>query len=209
VNINLNDLSFENIGMWPRSVRIGAIVIACTLLVLLTYWVDFKRQFNAMELGQAQEQKLRETYVTKQQQIADLGVTKQQLTMLAERFKDLLQQLPTKTQIPGLLEDISKAGAASGLEFTHFQPLPERQMDFYAELPINIAVAGGYHQIAEFVSQLAALDRIITLHDFSIKPYEGKRALSASPEAQPPPQTFSSKLELTILAKTYRYTGYR
>ena len=115
-------------------------------------------------------------------------------------FHQLLQQLPTRSEIPGLLEDISKIGISSGLEFKLIKPLPEERHDFYSELPIKIIVSGSYHQLADFVSQVSALGRIVNLSDFTIKQYQ---ATAANKNHY---TELTDKLEMDITAKTFRYS---
>jgi type IV pilus assembly protein PilO len=108
---------------------------------------------------------------------------------MEESFGAMLRQLPNRTEVADLLVDVSQTGLAAGLEFELFQPQPEVPKDFYAELPIKIRVVGTYHEFGEFVSGLAALPRIVTIHDVQIKPY----------------QTNSSELLMEAMARTYRY----
>ena len=115
------------------------------------------------------------------------------MAMMKASFGSLLRQLPEKTEVPGLIEDISHQGLAAGLEFKSIKLMPEKEIDFYVELPIEISVLGNYHQFGEFVSNVASLPRIVTLHDFTIKPVNN--------------DTSGNNLEMNITAKTYRYTA--
>ena len=139
-----------------------------------------------------QENELREEFEIKQARAANLGAYKAQLAEMRESFGTMLRQLPNRTEVAGLLVDVSQTGLASGLKFELFQPQKEVPREFYAELPIKLRVTGNYHQFGEFVSGLAALPRIVTIHDIVIKPREPKGGDEGS-------------LELNATAKTYRY----
>ncbi|MCR3841772.1 type 4a pilus biogenesis protein PilO, partial [Pseudomonas aeruginosa] len=143
-----------------------------------------------LEQQAAQEESLKQQFATKAFQAANLEAYKAQMKEMEESFGALLRQLPSDTEVPGLLEDITRTGLGSGLEFEEIKLLPEVTQQFYIELPIQISVVGGYHDLATFVSGVSSLPRIVTLHDFEIKP--------ASPDN-------TSKLRMSILAKTYRY----
>ncbi len=138
----------------------------------------------------AEEQQLRLTFENKQRKAANYDAYKAQLAQIEQSFGTMLRQLPGETEIPSLIVDISQTGLASGLQEKLFQPQPEIPRDFYAEKPIKIRLSGGYHEIANFVSGVAALPRIVTLHDINITP-EGK-------------DVFDS-LSLEVTAQTYRY----
>ena len=133
---------------------------------------------------------LKEQFAVKAHQAANLEAYTQQMTDMENSFGVLLRQLPSDTEVPGLLEDITRTGLDNGLEFEEIKLLPEVVQQFYIELPIQITVTGSYHSLASFVSGVAGLPRIVTLHDFEVKP--------ASADTH-------SKLRMNILAKTYRY----
>jgi type IV pilus assembly protein PilO len=150
----------------------------------------WSEQRPRLEQFAAEEQKLRSEFREKHAKAVNLEVYKQQLKDIERSFGALLRQLPGKTEVPSLLVDISQTGLAAGLQEKLFQPQPEQRKDFYAELPIKIKLTGSYHQFGEFVSGIAALPRIVTLHDIDIKP-DSKDAYD--------------QLSLEITAKTYRY----
>lgn len=178
-------------GRWPLPFRIGA--VALWFLVLgfaLSYVLVWQRQQPELERVRMEETQLRETFRQKHSKAVNLEVYKQQLKDIERSFGALLRQLPGKTEVPNLLVDISQTGLASGLEEKLFQPAPEQKKDFYAELPIKIRLTGSYHEFGEFVSGVAALPRIVTLHDMEIKP--------ANKDAY-------DDLTLDLTAKTYRY----
>src|SRR6202521_2356719 len=158
-------------GRWPLSIRMGAVaiwfVLATFVLGYVWVWQTKKPELRAAE---DQEQALRTEFHNKHAKAVNLDVYKQQLKDIERSFGALLRQLPGKTEVPNLLVDISQTGLAAGLEEKLFQPQPEQKKDFYAELPIKIRLTGSYHQFGEFVSGIAALPRIVTLHDIDIKP---------------------------------------
>lgn len=193
MNINLNELDVNDIGAWPWPVKVITIALTCLTLFFLGYWLDSKKQLIVLDSAQQEELKLRTTFESKQSKAANLGAYKEQMATMKASFGALLRQLPEKTEVPGLLEDISHQGLASGLEFKTIRLLPEKQIDFYVEMPIEISVIGNYHQFGEFVSNIAALPRIVTLHDLAIHPV----ATNAS----------GNELIMNITAKTYRYTA--
>ncbi len=193
--INLKDLNFENVGTWPTPIKAAAIAIVCVVIMGLVYWFDTSAQFARLELAQTKEVSLRQEFESKQHQAVNIQMYRQQLANIRSVFGTMLRQLPSGTEVPGLLEDISRSGVQSGLHFRLFAPQKEIPHDFYAELPIKIAVVGDYHQLATFVSKVAALSRIVTLHDFEIQS-ESK----ANPSLEK-----SDKLLMSITANIYRY----
>ena len=193
INIDFNELDLEDIGSWPVAVKAIAILLACALLFALAYWFDTKKQFAQLKRIQQEEMTLRSSFESKQHKASNLEAYKEQMQTMKASFGALLRQLPEKTEVPGLLEDISHQGLATGLEFRSIRLQPEKQIDFYVELPIEISVIGSYHQLAEFVSHVAALPRIVTLHDFDVRGVDDKNP--------------AGLLQMNITAKTYRYTA--
>jgi type IV pilus assembly protein PilO len=195
----LRDLDPRDPGRWPLPALAGA--VGATFLVLsliLTYlfvWQDVRPELQQKE---SQEQALRVEFQQKHAQAVNLVVYKQQLKDLQRSFGALLRQLPGKTQVPNLLVDISQTALAAGLQQKLFQPEGEQAKDFYAELPIKMVLTGSYHQFGEFVSGIAALPRIVTLHDIQIKPTNGNSNGSSGAAGY-------DDLTLTLTAKTYRY----
>src|SRR6201981_356567 len=178
-------------GRWPLPVRAGAVGLAVLLLsVLGIYMLVWNEQRPELQRHQEEEQKLRQEYKDKHAKAVNLELYKQQLKDIERSFGALLRQLPGKTEVPSLLVDISQTALAAGIQEKLFQPEPEQKKDFYAELPIKIRLTGSYHQFGEFVSGIAALPRIVTLHDIDIK--------SDSKDAY-------AQLSLDLTAKTYRY----
>ncbi|MEX1265495.1 MAG: type 4a pilus biogenesis protein PilO, partial [Woeseia sp.] len=154
------------------------------------YWFIIGDKGPLLERAEAEEQTLRTTFESKQRKAANYDAYRAQLAQMEQSFGTMLRQLPGETEIPSLIVDISQTGLAAGLQEKLFQPQPEIQRDFYAEKPIKISLSGGYHEIANFVSGIAALPRIVTLHDIVITPDQR--------------ETFN-RLTMEVTAKTYRY----
>ena len=186
----LNELDFSNIGDWPALVKAILVLILCALVGVGWYFYDIEDQYKDLERKQKTESDLRLDFETKQAKAANLDAYRAQLAEMKESFGAMLRQLPNKTEVADLLVDVSQTGLAAGLEFELFQPQGEVPKDFYAELPIKIRVLGKYHEFGEFVSGLAALPRIVTIHDAEIKAKSAKE---------------SDILVLEATARTYRY----
>lgn len=184
---DFQNLDPDNIGNWPVIVRTLIVVCVIVGVVFAGYYFDTKNQLEELQRFEAQELKLKKNFERKQSKAANLGAYKAQMKEMEESFGTMLRQLPSKTEVADLLVDITQTGLASGLEFELFKPGAEVPKEFYAELPISIKVNGDYHQLGNFVSGIAALPRIVTLHDIQIQ--SGK----------------SDGLTMTSTAKTYRY----
>lgn len=200
--MDLDELNLETIGTLPWSIKAIIIVVVCIIVMGLAFWFDTKAQIKVLKKEQKKEISLRQTFETKQHLAANLKKYEHQLKQIKRSFGKLLKQLPEKTEVPGLLEDISKVGTASGLHFTLFKPLSEERKEFYVELPIQIGVTGTYHQLGIFVSHVAALPRIVTLNDFNIIEIKKK-----SKKGKVDTFTRGETLQMNITAKTYRYAG--
>jgi len=183
----LNDLDVNNIAGWPLPARIFVVAVVFVGVLGLGYWLDIKNQGVSLEKAEAQEKELRQVFEAKARKAANLAAYEQQLVEMKESFGAMLRQLPDKTEVAELLVDISQTGLAAGLEFELFKPQAEVPRDFYAELPISIRVKGSYHQFGNFISGIAALPRIVTVHDINMVPDK------------------DGALTMDILAKTYRY----
>jgi type IV pilus assembly protein PilO len=187
----LRSLDPRDPGRWPMPIRAGVVAVTFVVLsIALTWFIVWSDGRPELQRHQDEEQKLRSEFVTKHSKAVNLDVYKQQLKDIERSFGALLRQLPGKTEVPNLLVDISQTGLSAGLQEKLFQPQPEQRRDFYAEQPIKIRLTGSYHQFGEFVSGIAALPRIVTLHDIDIKP-ETNNAYD--------------QLTLELTAKTYRY----
>ena len=181
-------------GRWPLAVRAGAVGL-CFLAVAIGLIYVFVWQDRMPELQQREdtEQQLRNEFRSKHSKAINLAIYKQQLSDIEKSFGALLRQLPSKTEVPNLLVDISQTGLAAALEEKLFQPGQEVKKDFYAELPIHIQLTGSYHEFGAFVSGIAALPRIVTLHDIQITPIAKDKSAAFD------------QLQLDLTAKTYRY----
>ncbi|MCH8865360.1 MAG: type 4a pilus biogenesis protein PilO [Proteobacteria bacterium] len=187
----LRNLDVNDVGRWPLAFRAAVIAIVFVGVVGLgIYFTIIKDKRPLLQRAQNDEQTLRITFENKQRKAANYDAYRAQLSQIEQSFGTMLRQLPGKTEIPSLIVDISQTGLAAGLQEKLFQPQPERRKDFYAEKPIKIRLSGGYHEIANFVSGIAALPRIVTLHDINITP-EDKGSFD--------------KLSLEVTAQTYRY----
>ncbi|NND64823.1 MAG: type 4a pilus biogenesis protein PilO [Gammaproteobacteria bacterium] len=188
----LRGLDFSDVGTWPAIFHAIAVIAVFTAVfggaVYLTVW---KNQIPTLERHQETEVTLKKEFSRKQRKAANLDAYKEQLREIEESFGTMLRQLPGQTEIPSLLVDISQTGLQAGLEEELFQPSDEVQQDFYAEKPIKIRLKGTFHELGKFVSGVAELPRIVTLHDVKIGGDKGKDA--------------SNDLTLDVTAKTYRY----
>lgn len=189
-SIDINNLDLNNIGSWPAAVRFIAGLLLFILVLVLGYNFHLKDLQSLLVQRQQEELTLKEQFSTKAFQAANLEAYKEQMKEMEVSFGALLRQLPSDTEVPGLLEDITRTGLGSGLEFEEIKLQPEVTQQFYIELPIQIKVTGAYHDLATFVSGVASLPRIVTLHDFQLSP--------ASADS-------SSRLSMQVMAKTYRY----
>jgi type IV pilus assembly protein PilO len=180
-------------GRWPLTVRALAVLVCfIAVSVALIYFFVWQDRMPELQQREDQEDQLRSEFRNKHSQAVNLNVYKQQLADIEKSFGALLRQLPSKTEVPNLLVDISQTGLAAALEEKLFQPGQEVKRDFYAELPIKIRLTGSYHEFGEFVSGIAALPRIVTLHDIQITPVASTG-------------TSYDQLQLDLTAKTYRY----
>jgi type IV pilus assembly protein PilO len=189
----INELDLNNIGEWPVLVKVLTILFGCIAIGVAVYYLDTQGQLMRLGGEEAKELDLRKTFETKQRKAANLDAYRQQLEEMKESFGAMLRQLPDKTEVAALLVDVSQTGLAAGLEFELFQPEGEQSKDFYAELPINIRVTGHYHEFGRFISGLAALPRIVTIHDVKISNPAGERGAQ------------DSKMIMQAKVKTYRY----
>lgn len=188
--IDLGSLDFNNVGSWPTAVKAIAYMLLLIAILALGYNFHLKDLQSEFERAQSDELSLKEQFSKKAFEAANLEAYKEQMQEMEVSFGSMLKQLPSDTEVPGLLEDITRTGLGSGLEFEEIKLLPEVTQQFYIELPIQIKVVGAYHDLATFVSGVASLPRIVTLHDFEVLPSTAGDGMS---------------LRMGILAKTYRY----
>jgi type IV pilus assembly protein PilO len=181
-NININD-----IAGWPIPIKIAGVAFVCVVILVAGYFAFIQGMLDNYDAAKKKEDGLRETYLSKKALAINLPAYKQQMEEMQQTFGSLLRQLPNSTEVPDLLVDITQAGLGRGLEFVLFKPEKEQPKEFYAELPISVEVRGSYHELAQFVSDVAALPRIVTFGDINIASGKG------------------SKLTMAAKARTYRY----
>ncbi len=197
----LRQLDPRDVGRWPVLFRaLGVAVVFTVATGLLIYYFVSRGNFEELRRAEAEQQSLWQTFDQKQRKAANLEAYQQQLAEIERTFGAMLRQLPGKTEVPNLLVDISQTGLAAGLQERLFQPGSETRKDFYAELPIKIQLTGGYHEFGQFVSGIAALPRIVTLHDIEITRGAAKHSTVRGSAPEP-----SDQLTLNLTAKTYRY----
>lgn len=189
-NFDFNDINWDRVGVWPLASRAVLCVTAIIVISVAAYFASVKELNILLQSVKQEEQTLRKTFEEKAFQSATLDQYRQQVQEMQKTFKDLVGQLPDKAEVPGLLEDIDDKGVASGLEIESIKLQPEKKGEFYVELPIEIIVTGYFHDFGAFVSDLAAMARIVTLHDLSIINTDDSK----------------SKLKMIVQAKTYSYS---
>jgi len=191
----LRTLDAKDVGRWPLLFRVLAIsIIFLIVAVGGTYYFVWRSKIPQLESVEQQEQDLRATFESKQKLAANFDAYRAQLEEVERTFGAMLRQLPGETEVPSLLVDISQTGLAAGLDERLFQPMNETAQEAYAALPIKIQLVGSYHELGNFVSGVAALPRIVTLHDVSLKPLAKGRD-----------QGFAGDLVMDVTARTYRY----
>ena len=182
----LNELDFEQIAVWPFEVRVVVAAFVAILISGLSYYLIVMPKLPILDAAEVKEQELKLTFEAKSQIASNLAGYQEQLARIEEDFSSMLKSLPTSNETPGLLDDITYAGTSSGLTFKLLNWQTEIPKEFYTELPIRIEVSGNYHEFGEFVSKMADLPRIVTVHNFSVG------------------RTNSAELTLEMQAKTYR-----
>jgi type IV pilus assembly protein PilO len=182
---NLNELDFEQVAIWPFEVKTLVALLVAICVGFVGYYLLVKDQLPILDSAKQQEIELKQQFEAKYRLAANLGAYKQQLAQIKLDFSSMLKSLPTRNETPGLLDDITLVGTSSGLTFKLLNWQQESPKEFYTELPIQLIVTGNYHEFGEFVSQVAALPRIVTLHDMKI-------------------EQDKNELKLELQAKTYR-----
>jgi len=177
---DLRSLNPRDIGNWPMLPKALVLFAIVTVIVVLGYFLDWKDQWEALEVAQVEETKLKEQYSQKKAKAINFELYVQQLTEVEQSFGALVKQLPNRSEIDALLTDINQAGLGRGLQFELFKPAAQEKMaDFYAELPIRIKITGTYHDMGAFASDVAQLPRIVTLNDLSINNDKGTLVLES------------------------------
>jgi type IV pilus assembly protein PilO len=190
----LQQVDFKNIGSWSIPVKVTLYVLIFIFVGFIAYFLVIRGVLEDISSAEAQQLNLLKEYQEKESKLRNLQSYQAQLQLMEAQFNQQLQQLPKETEIPDLVEDINTAGIDAGLDFKNIQLLPEVKQEVFIEQPIDITVTGNYHSMAGFVSAIALLPRIVTLHDFSLKTDQTKGKSVALP-----------KIEMNIKAKTYRY----
>ena len=187
----LQSLDTSDPGRWPFLFRaVSVLIVFVAVAAFGVYMFVIKSEMPVLQRAELEERELRATFEERQKKTANFDAYRSQLAEIERSFGAMLRQLPGRTEVPNLLVDISQTGLGAGLEEKLFQPMGEIRRDFYAELPIKIRLTGSYHELGNFVSGIAALPRIVTLHDIGIKPLT--------------PDDYD-ELTLDVTAKTYRY----
>ena len=187
--VELDQIDWENPGSWPGVLKVVLLILALLFCLGLGYQFVVKGQLQLLDAATASEATLKKDFEQKAFEAANLDALRAQMDEMQETFGALISQLPSDTEVPGLLEDITAIGTSNGLEFRSIELQEEAAQEFYIELPIDINVIGTYHDIGAFVSGISGLPRIVTLHDFEILPVEDRPGV----------------MDMKILAKTYRY----
>lgn len=186
-DIDFAELDIQQIGVWPTALKTVLVALILITILVMGYFLKVQDIRQQIQRASEKEVQLLQQYQSKAFLAANLDAYRQQMLELDETFGALLEQLPKDTEVPGLLEDITEVAYGSGLSMKSISLQPEKVSEFYVELPIRIDVIGDYHDFGSFVSGVASLPRIVTLHDYAIKPSDG------------------SQLNMVIEAKTYRY----
>jgi len=194
--MNINELDFENIGGWPLGARFAAIFLVFAAVAGGGFYYFTQDKIAELEKVESKEEPLKKEFKAKQGKAANLEAYKSQMVEMEKRFGSMLRQLPQKTEVADLLVEISQTGLSNNLEFSLFKPSGEKRKEFYAELPVNIKVTGTYHDFGGFATGIAALPRIVTIHNVAMIPKKGKKAKSVDED---------KNLTITLVAKTYRY----
>ena len=189
-NFDVNNIDFEKIGVWPLPAKIFVLVLLVIVIFSLTYYVKISDLHDQLDGVKAKELTLRKSYETKSFEAANLDAYRAQMDEMNKTFESLLSRLPSDTQVPGLLDDIGARGRESGLTINATTMESEKSAEFYIEVPFKINVDGGYHDMGGFISGIAAMPRIVTLHDYTIARKKEKD---------------SGLLNMQISAKTYKY----
>lgn|SRR5690554_1130234 len=188
---DINNIDWENMGSWPVLGKVVFCVLLFALVLTGGYFYIISDEIDVLKNAQEKEVALKKEFETKAFRVSNLDAYKAQLEEMEETFGSLLKQLPRDTEVPGLIDDISAAALGAGLSLNVMNPQAMVKTEFYSELPISIEVVGGYHEMGAFVSAVAALPRIVTLHDFTVVQTNNE----------------NKNLKMNILAKTYQYSS--
>ncbi|WP_299494757.1 type 4a pilus biogenesis protein PilO [uncultured Shewanella sp.] len=181
------DVDFENVGNWPKAVKVFFAILVMMLVCIVSYFLVISNATHQLDSMQKKEENLKASFKNKYQLAANLAHYREQLALMEVQFSELLKMLPSENEMPGLIDDVTFVATDSGLSIKSLEWGGELQQDFYIEFPIKISVSGDYHELGYFVSGVAKLPRIVSLHDFTLK------------------KGGSKVLEMEMLAKTYRF----
>lgn len=195
-NFDIQDLDVNNIGSWPQPIKMVVLALIVVIVLGLGWWQFISGELDDLEKAQNKEQSLKDEFATKQTKAANLDAYKNQLKEMQDSFGAMLRQLPGKTEVDSLLVDISQSALAAGLQQQLFKPESEQPKEFYAELPIKMRYTGSFHEFGAFASGVAALPRIVTLHDIHIVPVDKSKNKD---------NDIKGPLVMEVTAKTYRY----
>lgn len=195
-NFDIQDLDVNNMGSWPQPVKMIVLGLIVAIVLGLGWWQFISGELDSLETAQSKEQNLKQEFSTKQAKAANLDAYKNQLKEMQDSFGAMLRQLPGKTEVDSLLVDISQTALAAGLQQQLFKPEGEQPKEFYAELPIKMRYTGSFHEFGAFASGVAALPRIVTLHDIHIAPVDQSKNKDGD---------VKGPLVMEVTAKTYRY----
>jgi len=185
---DLRRLDPKKIGNWPLGPKLGALILLLVLVIFVSYWFDWQGQLEELDAHRAKETQLRQTFLDKKRQAINLEAYRKQLDDIEKSFGALLKQLPSKSEMDALLTDINQAGLGRGLQFELFKPAASETLsEFYAELPIQVRITGGYHDFGAFATDISRLSRIVTLNDIGLT--SGKDGM----------------ITMNAVAKTFRY----
>jgi type IV pilus assembly protein PilO len=186
-NFDANNVDFDKIGVWPAPAKMFVLILLVIVIFALTYYLKISDLNDELDVVNAKEVSLRQTYETKSFEAANLDAYRDQMADMDKTFKSLLSRLPSDAQVPGLLDDIGARGRESGLTINATTMEGDRAAEFYIEVPFRINVDGGYHDMAGFISGIASMPRIVTLHNYTIT------------------KKSAGILNMQIAAKTYKY----
>ncbi len=196
--MNLNDIDFENIGGWPLALRLTAAFLLLASVLGGGFYFFTQDSIAKLEQTENKENPLKSEFKKKQGKAANLEAYRAQMVEMETRFGSMLRQLPKKAEVADLLVEISQTGLSNNLEFSLFKPSGESRKEFYAELPVSIKVTGTYHDFGGFATGLAALPRIVTIHNLSMTPIKSGSGQAGDIDVD-------QKLSISLIAKTYRY----
>lgn len=196
---DFRNLDRNNVGGWPKSVKVVIIAAIIAVILFVGWWVFISDQQDTLAAGQRQELQLKDEFKQKQAKVVNLDALKAQLAQMNDMLRQMLRELPSKTEMPALLTNISQTAQAAGIETDVFKPQSEISKEFYAIQPISLKMQGTYHQFGTFISGVASLPRVVilTMHDVSLK--------AANGNGNAPPANAQLMLEGTV--QTYRYLG--